>query len=150
MILFSAVQNSSIGNLVTQSVSHISISTASKHCNTVVDTCDLSDNWSKVDMNFTEILLDPAKSLHTWKWTFCAAFSVLQNWSYFDLFLNLKNWYASWTSLSSSFTWKKSWLQCTTSGLFRLIFLTLVVFHVASSFSLSIASVVRKVLKTQK
>ena len=48
--MFLAVQESSIGDLVSDSLSHwltrLLISESSEHCRAVVEACDLSDSWS--------------------------------------------------------------------------------------------------------
>ena len=48
--MFLAVQESSIGDLVSDSLSHwltrLLILESSEHCRAVVETCDLSDSWS--------------------------------------------------------------------------------------------------------
>lgn len=59
----------------------------------------LSWTWQKVSVPATNMVLQLFNLFKIFS-------SLLPDFSHLVLFLNLKNWYASWTNLSSSFTWR--------------------------------------------
>ena len=59
----------------------------------------LSWTWQKVSVPATNMVLQLFNLFKIFS-------SLLPDFYHLVLFLNLKNWYASWTNLSSSFTWR--------------------------------------------